>query len=98
MSKNGLQKLLLVSYNMRRLSYIIRGIAGAYVIYLMYQLFSEASGSAEELTTAMKAAGIVMILAGAYFIISAAYGLLKGIYAENDPAQVDAGEQQTTED
>jgi TRAP-type C4-dicarboxylate transport system permease small subunit len=89
MSKNRLERLLLVSYNMRRASYIIRGIAGAYVVYLMYQLFSESSGSAEALTAPMIAAGVAMIVAGVYFVISAAYGLLKGIYAENDPAQVE---------
>jgi TRAP-type C4-dicarboxylate transport system permease small subunit len=102
-SKNRLEKLLLVSYNMRRASYVIRGIAGAYVIYLMYQLFSESSGSGEALTIQMKAAGIAMIVAGAYFVIGAVYGLTKGIYAENDPAQIDAEpadavEEQTTEE
>ena len=29
-------KLLLVSYAMRRVTYLIRGLVGGYVLYLMY--------------------------------------------------------------
>jgi hypothetical protein len=83
MSKNRLEKLLLVSYNMRRASYIIRGIAGAYVIYLMYQLFSESVNGGGELTPLMTVVGVLMIVAGIYFVIGAVYGFAKGIYAEN---------------
>lgn len=78
-------KYLLVSYAIRRASYIIRALAGAYLVYLMYQLFSEAGKSQEELTVLMAAAGALMMAAGVYFVIGGAYGLLKGIYAENEP-------------
>lgn len=84
-SQGRLPKLLLVSYSMRRASYIIRGLAGAYLLYLMYQLFSEAKNSGEELSALMIAAGVFMIVAGVYFIGSALYALLGGIYAENKP-------------
>lgn len=86
-SKGRLAKLLLVSYSMRRASYIIRGLAGAYLVYLMYQLFSESAKSEEELTALMIASGVFMIVAGVYFIGSALYALVNGIYAENEPLE-----------
>lgn len=88
-SQGRLAKLLLVSYNMRRASYIVRGLAGAYLVYLMYQLFSEAGKSADRLSVAMVVIGVLMIVAGVYFVISAAYAFANGIYAENDPAQIE---------
>lgn len=94
-SKGRLPKLLLVTYAMRRASYIVRGLAGAYLVYLMYQLFSESGRSEEELTVAMIAAGIFMVAAGIYFIIGAAYALLNGIYAENDPKRAELSEPET---
>lgn len=87
-SKGRLPKLLLVTYAMRRASYVVRGLAGAYLVYLMYQLFSESGRSGEELTVPMIAAGVFMMAAGLYFMIGAAYALLNGIYAENDPKQL----------
>lgn len=80
-------KYLLVSYAIRRASYVIRALAGAYLVYLMYQLFSEAGKSEEELTVLMAAAGVLMMAAGIYFVIGGAYALLNGIYAENEPVQ-----------
>ena len=88
-SQGRLAKLLLVSYAMRRASYIIRGLAGAYLVYLMYQLFSESGRSEGQLTVPMIAAGVFMMAAGIYFVISAAYALVNGIYAENDPAELE---------
>ena len=78
-------KYLLVSYAIRRASYVIRMLAGAYLVYLMYQLFSEAGKSQEELTMLMAAVGALMMAAGIYFVIGGAYALLNGIYAENEP-------------
>ena len=91
-SKGKLPKLLLVSYAMRRASYMIRGLAGAYLVYLMYQLFSESGRSEGELTVPMIAAGVFMMAAGIYFVIGAAYALLNGIYEENDPAKLEQSE------
>ena len=88
-SKGKLPKLLSVSYAMRRASYIIRGLAGAYLVYLMYQLFSESGRSEGQLTVPMIAAGVFMMVAGIYFVISAAYALVNGIYSENDPAELE---------
>ena len=88
-SQGRLAKLLLVSYAMRRASYIIRGLAGAYLVYLMYQLFSESGRSEGQLTVPMIAAGVFMMVAGIYFVISAAYALVNGIYSENDPAELE---------
>jgi hypothetical protein len=94
MSKNRLERILLVSYSMRRASYVIRGIAGAYVVYLMFQLFSESADAVGELTPLMIAAGVLMTLAGIYFVIGAVYGFVKGIYAENDPERISSGSQE----
>ncbi len=91
-AKGKLAKLLLVSYALRRASYLIRLLAGGYLIYLMYQLFSEAGASSEALTPVMAAAGIAMILAGVYFVAGGLYALLNGIYAENDPAGLEQDE------
>ena len=70
-SKEKLSKLLLVSYNMRRSSYIVRALAGGYLVYLMYQLFSQSAESGEALSGLMTAAGAFMMVAGIYFAISA---------------------------
>lgn len=78
-----LAKLLLVNYSLRRASYIIRAVAGIYVIYLVTQLFGESGKSEEQLSAAMIAAGVFMLVAGAYFLIGAGYALFKGIYSEN---------------
>ena len=77
-------KLLLVSYAMRRVTYLIRGLVGGYVLYLMYQLFSEAAKSGEKLSVWMIAAGVLMSVAGVYFVIGALYALVNGIYEENN--------------
>ena len=87
-SKEKLSKLLLVSYNMRRSSYIVRALAGGYLVYLMYQLFSQSAESGEALSGLMTAAGASMMVAGIYFAISAVYALVNGIYEENDPAKL----------
>ncbi len=84
-SQDKLAKYLLVTYAMRRSSYMVRGIAGGYLVYLMYQMFQGSSGSEEPLTLPMIAAGVFMIVAGIYFVLGAGYALLKGIYSENDP-------------
>lgn len=94
-SQSRLAKLLLVSYAMRRASYIVRGLAGAYLVYLMYQLFSESGRSEGQLTVPMIAAGVFMMVAGIYFVIGAAYALLNGIYSENDPAELEKAETET---
>ena len=91
-SKGKLAKLLLVSYHMRRASYMVRGLAGAYLVYLMYQLFSESGRSGETLSIPMIAAGVFMLAAGIYFVIGAAYAMLNGIYEENDPAAAEDGQ------
>ena len=91
-SKGKLAKLLLVSYHMRRASYMVRGLAGAYLVYLMYQLFSESGKSGGTLTLPMIAAGVFMLAAGIYFVIGAAYAMLNGIYEENDPAAAEDGQ------
>ena len=88
-SKGRLPKLLLVSYAMRRASYMVRGLAGAYLVYLMYQLFSESGRSEGELTVPMIAAGVCMMAAGISFVLGAVYALLNGIYAENVPAELE---------
>ena len=88
-SQGKLAKVLLVNYNMKRASYMIRGFAGVYLVYLMYQLFSEAKGSGSQLSLPMTLAGVLMIVAGIFFVIGAAYALLNGIYAENDPAELE---------
>ncbi|MEY8331752.1 LPXTG cell wall anchor domain-containing protein [Lachnospiraceae bacterium 47-T17] len=88
MEKNKSQgrwaKYLLVSYGIRRASYLIRALAGAYLVYLMYQLFTDASNTGEELTVVLAAAGVLIMAAGIYFVIGGAYALLNGIYAENE--------------
>lgn len=86
-SQGRLAKYLLVSYAIRRASYIIRALAGAYLVYLMYELFSEAGTTEEELTVWMAAIGVLMMAAGIYFVIGGAYALLNGIYAENEPIE-----------
>lgn len=86
-TQGRLAKYLLVSYAIRRASYLIRALAGAYLVYLMYQLFSEAGSSEEELTVLMAVAGALIMAAGIYFVIGGAYALLNGIYAENEPAE-----------
>ncbi len=96
-SKGRLPRLLLVTYAMRRASYVVRGLAGAYLVYLMYQLFSESGRSEGELTVPMIAAGAFMMAAGIYFVIGAAYALLNGIYAENDPKQEEEQSETETE-
>ena len=83
-AQSKLAKLLLVSYAMRKVSYMIRILAGGYLVYLMYQLFTESGASGEELTP-------VMIIGGLYAIIN-------GIYDENDPAKLDAVESEDTPD
>lgn len=85
-SQGKLARLLLVSYHMRQSSYMVRGLVGAYLVYLMYQLFSESGKSGGTLTLPMIAAGVFMMAAGIYFVIGAAYGMINGIYEENDPA------------
>ena len=89
-AQSKLAKILLVSYAMRKVSYMIRILAGGYLVYLMYQLFTEAGQSGEELTPLMIVAGIVMIVAGIYFVIGGLYALANGIYEENDPAQIES--------
>lgn len=88
MNSEKLAKRLLVSPTMRRSSYVLRLVAGMYLLYLMYQLFDTSSGSGEPLTPVMIAAGVVMVVAGVYFVIGALYALSHGIYEENDPAQL----------
>lgn len=87
-SKEKLAKLLLVSYNVRRASYFVRAFAGGYLVYLMYQLFSQSAESGEALSGLMIAVGAFMMVAGIYFAISAVYALVNGIYEENDPAKL----------
>lgn len=79
-------KYLMVSYAIRRASYIIRALAGVYLVYLMYQLFSDAGKSGEKLTVFMIAVAAFMMAAGIYFAVGGAYALMNGIYAENEPA------------
>ena len=79
-----LAKYLLVTYAMRKVSYFIRGFAGGYIAYLMYQLFSESAKSGEKLSVWMVAVGVFMSVAGVYFVIGAVYALANGIYEEND--------------
>ena len=94
-SQGKLAKVLLVNYNMKRASYMIRGFVGVYLVYLMYQLFSEAKGSGSQLSLPMTLAGVFMIVAGIFFVIGAAYALLHGIYAENDPAELEQFQAET---
>ena len=97
-AQSKLAKLLLVSYAMRKVSYMIRILAGGYLVYLMYQLFAESGASGEELTPVMIIAGVVMIVAGIYFVIGGLYAIINGIYDENDPAKLDAIESEDTPD
>lgn len=90
-----LAKLLLVNYTLRRASYIVRAVAGIYVIYLVIQLFGQSGGSEERLSAAMIAAGVFMAVAGIYFVSGAAYALLKGIYSENVPSGQERPESET---
>ena len=92
-ARSKLAKVLLVSYAMRKMSYMVRILAGGYLVYLMYQLFSESHASEEALTPLMIAAGVAMIAAGIYFAI----GGLNGIYEENDPAKTAAEETEAEE-
>lgn len=96
-AQGKLAKVLLVSYAMRKVSYMVRILAGGYLVYLMYQLFSESHASEETLTPLMIAAGVVMIVAGIYFAIGGLYALLNGIYEENDPAKIEADETEADE-
>lgn len=91
-SQSKAAKLLLVTYAMRKASYMIRGLAGGYLVYLMYQLFSESRGREEELTPFLIGAGIFMMIAGVYFVIGALYALANGIYDENRPSERTAEE------
>ena len=79
-----LAKYLLVTYAMRKVSYFIRGFAGGYLVYLMYQLFSESAKSGEKLSVWMIAVGVFMSVAGVYFVVGALYALVNGIYEENN--------------
>ena len=88
-SQGKLAKLLMVSYNLRRASYMVRGIAGAYLVYLMYQMFSESGGSNGSLSLPLTLVGALMMIAGIYFLIGAAYAFANGIYSENDPAELE---------
>lgn len=88
-SQGKLAKFLLVTYHMRRASYLLRGMAGAYLVYLMYQLFFESDG---QLTLPMTLAGAFMMAAGIYFLIGAAFAFANGIYSENDPAELEKPE------
>lgn len=83
-AQGKLAKYLLVTYAMRKVSYFIRGFAGGYIVYLMYQLFSESAKSGEKLSVWMVAVGVFMSVAGVYFVIGAVYALANGIYEEND--------------
>lgn len=85
-SQGKLAKFLLVTYNMRRASYVLRGVVGAYLVYLMYQLLCEPDG---QLTLPMILAGVFMMAAGIYFLIGAAFAFANGIYSENDPAELE---------
>ena len=60
-SQGKLAKLLLVSYNMRKASYLLRGMAGADLVYLMYQVCCESDG---QRTLPMTLAGAFMMAAG----------------------------------
>ena len=91
-------RLLLVNYALRKASYTIRLLAGGYLVYLMYQLFSEAGTSGEELTPVMVIAGILMMLAGIYFVIGALYALANGIYSENAPAESSDAQAESVEE
>lgn len=91
-SHGRLAKLLLVNDTLRRASYIVRAVAGVYVIYLVIQLFGQSGKSEEQLSAAMIAAGLFMAVAGIYFVCGAAYALLKGIYSENVPCGQDSPE------
>ncbi len=81
-------KILLVNYTLRKASYMVRLLAGGYLVYLMYQLFSDAGASGEELSPIMVMAGILLLLAGVYFVVGALYALAKGIFSENDPGKL----------
>lgn len=96
-ARSKLAKVLLVSYAMRKMSYMVRILAGGYLVYLMYQLFSESHASEEALTPLMIAAGVAMIVAGIYFAIGGLYALLNGIYEENDPAKIETEETEAEE-
>ena len=63
-SKEKLSKLLLVSYNVRRASYFVRAFAGGYLVYLMYQLFSQSAESGESLSGLLVAIGVFRGVAG----------------------------------
>lgn len=91
-AQSRLAKVLLVNYAMRKVSYMVRILAGGYLVYLMYQLFTESHASEETLTPLMIIAGVVMIVAGIYFVIGGLYALANGIYEENDPSQIEADE------
>lgn len=86
-SKEKLARFLLVSYNVRRASYMVRAVAGAYLVYLMYQMFSGSAKSGETLSGLMIAIGVLMMAAGIYFAIGSVYALINGIFEENDPAK-----------
>lgn len=86
-AQGKLAKLLLVNYAMRRASYLVRGVAGGYVVYLMVQLFTESSAGEEGLTPLMGIIGVLMTAVGVYFLVSAVYALFNGIYSENAPTE-----------
>lgn len=97
-SQGILAKLLLVSYAMRRVSYFVRALVGAYLVYLMYQLFSESTKEGTALTIGIMVVGVVMMLAGIYFVIGAVYGLANGIYEENDPKKLEQDDEEQNEE
>lgn len=84
-----LAKFLLVNASTRRSSYVLRLVAGGYLLYLMYQLFGQ-TGSSEPLTPLMIAAGVLLVAAGVYFVIGALYAFSHGIYEENEAAEFTA--------
>ncbi len=97
-AQSRLAKVLLVNYAMRKVSYMVRILAGGYLVYLMYQLFTESHASGESLTPLMIIAGVVMIVAGIYFVLGGLYALANGIYEENDPSKIEEDESEAEED
>lgn len=81
--KSKLAKFLLVSSNTGRMSYLIRGLVGGYLVYLIYDMFVENKKAGNVPSTFILVAAAVMLIAGIYFTCSAIYALANGIYEEN---------------
>ncbi|MDD6039505.1 MAG: hypothetical protein PUD20_12030 [bacterium] len=93
--KRKLAKFLLVSSNTGRMSYLIRGLVGGYLVYLIYEMFVENKKAGNVPSAFILIAAAVMLIAGIYFTCSAIYALVNGIYEEN---LVEEETEETTEE